>query len=85
LNKDVLGFDVSVDNAQRMNVVDCFKDAVHDLGSLLVRERDVISLSLFHELPQRAHTNILHLNKDDLFILEKLIDFHDVGMVKGQQ
>ena len=65
-----------------MDVVYCFKYAVHDLGSLLVGKGDVVNLSFLHELPQRTHSDIFHLNKDDLFVFKKLVDLNDIGVVK---
>lgn len=80
--KNILWFDISVNDTERVNIVDGLENAAHNCGSFIISKWNVDVFPFFDKLPQRTHPNIFHLDKNNFLVLKKLVDFDNIGMVE---
>jgi hypothetical protein len=75
---DVLRLDVTVDNPQRMDLVDRLADLLHNMRDLGLRH-GLTTLELVVQLPARAH---LQNDIDIVLVREVTVHLDDVGVVQ---
>lgn len=78
MHHDVLRLDVSVNDTQRVDLIDCVADLLHDEGDARLGQR-LCLLELMVELSACAH---LQNDVDIGGIVEAAVEFDDIGMIE---